>query len=409
MRAALAFACLTLAGCAGAPSATTPPTARAVDAAPAQSGPLTLTLASYADLPGWTDGNQRASLDAFLVTCARFERLEDGQSVGPAYAGAAGPWKAACAEAVDVPEADVAARSFFEARFTPVALGSPDGPTGMTTAYYEPEIEARRTPQFPYTEPMLKRPANLEVVDAPAYDTYARGVRQEVFYRQPSGALTLAPPRGALRRDARLGDAIAYGKISDVVFLQIQGSGRLSFPDGSSARAAYAANNGRPYSSIARHMANESILPIERASNGRMKAWLDGANPAEAGRIVDMNDRYVFFRELPLGPNPSGPIGAAGRPLTDNASIAIDTAWHVHGATFWIAPAGEGAPSPRLAVAQDTGGAIKGPLRADLYFGTGDAPGAAAARVRHQSRWWALVPNAVAAGLPIGASAEPAA
>jgi len=280
MRAALAFACLMLAGCAGAPTATPPTITPGDDVSAVQSGPLTLSLAAYADLPGWAGGDHRAALDAYRNTCSRFERLEDGQSIGPAYAGEAGPWKAACAAAAGVGATDAAARAFFEARFTPVSLRAPDGPTGLTTAYYEPEIEARRTPQFPYTEPMLKRPANLEVVDAPAYDTYARGVRQEVFYRQPSGALTLAPPRSALRRDARLGDAIAYGKISDVVFLQIQGSGRLSFPDGSRARAAYAAHNGRPYNSIARNMADEGILPISRASNSRMKAWLDSAAPA---------------------------------------------------------------------------------------------------------------------------------
>lgn len=392
MRAALAFVCLAAAGCAGAPEPEAPVSPPVVAA-----GPLRLTPATFVEMPGWEAGNQAAALSAFLATCPRFARRGDAEDVGPPYAGAAGPWKAACAEAAAVASGD--ARAFFERRFTPVALTAPDAETGMTTAYYEPEIEARRTPQYPYVEPLVKKPENLEVLEAPAYDTYARGVREEVFYRQPNGAFTLAPPREDVRAHATLGDAIAYGRLSDVVFLQIQGSGRLSFPDGSRARAAYAANNGRAYSSIARNMADAGVLPIERASNANMKAWLDAAPRADADRIVNMNARYVFFQETPIGSEATGPTGAAGVPLTDGASIAIDTAWHVHGALFWIAPEGEGAPAARLAVAQDTGGAIKGPLRADLFFGTGDAAGAAAATVRHQGHWWALVPNAVAAAL----------
>jgi membrane-bound lytic murein transglycosylase A len=390
MRLTSAFACLLLAGCAAtapaAPPSETP-----------QQGPLALTAARFATLPGWAAGDHGAALAAFLATCPRLERRGDAEPLGPPYAGAAGPWKRACADARDV-TGDAAARAFFEARFTPIALAAPDGAaTGLATAYYEPEIEARPTPAWPYLEPLLRRPANLEVVEAPAYDTYARGVREEVFLREPSGALTLAPPRGAIRRDARPEDTIAWAKLSDVVFLQIQGSGRLVMPDGARLRAAFAATNGRPYGSIARALAEAGEMPLERASNDRIKAWLDAAAPADADRIVDANPRYVWFAPEPLTAESRGPRGAAGVPLTDGASIAIDPAWHAYGGAFWIAPEGQGAPPPRLTVAQDTGGAITGPLRADLYFGAGEAAGAAAARVRHQARWWALVPAEVAA------------
>ncbi|MGD2133967.1 MAG: MltA domain-containing protein [Maricaulaceae bacterium] len=374
--------------CASAPPESPP-------AAPAQIeiAALGVAPADFADLPGWLDGAHERALAAFVESCDRFSARPDDAPVGPPYAGAVGPWKAACADAASVPLGRDAARAFFEARFEPVALTAADGAQeGLTTAYYEPEIEARRAPEPPFTEPMLRAPYNLVVLESPAIDTYARGVRREAFIREPDGAFTLAPPRGAIRRDALAVDAIGYGRLSDVVFLQIQGSGRLVFPDGARVRAAFAATNTRPYSSIARDLAATGAMPLESASNARVKAWLDAADPVDADAVVNANERYVYFREEALGPSPPGPRGAAGAPLTGHASIAIDPDWHAYGTLFWIAPAGEDAPAARLGVAQDTGGAITGPLRSDLFFGTGEAAGEAAAQVRHRTRWWALVP-----------------
>jgi membrane-bound lytic murein transglycosylase A len=399
MRLAPAFAALLLAGCA-APAAPDSSLPEPPPPGPAPVSALSLTRSTYTELPGWDAGRQDAALSAFRASCPRLARRGDDEPVGPPYAGLAGPWKRACADAEPLVAANpAAARAFFEARFLPVALAAPASATGLVTAYYEPEIEARRSPEPPFTEPLLRRPADLVVVEAPAYETYARGVREEVFLRAPGGALTLAPPRGAIRRDARPGDAFAYARLSDVVFLQIQGSGRLTFPDGTRLRAAYAATNGRPYASIARHLADAGVMPLDRASNANIKAWLDAASRADADRIVDRNERYVFFAPEPLDAESPGPRGAAGAPLTEGASVAVDPAWHVYGALYWIAPEGQAAPPPRLGVAQDTGAAITGPLRADLFFGTGETVGAAAARVRHQARWWALVPIEVADGL----------
>jgi membrane-bound lytic murein transglycosylase A len=184
---------------------------------------------------------------------------------------------------------------------------------------------------------------------------------------------------------------VAYGRLSDVVFLQIQGSGQLAFPDGTRLRAAFAATNGRPYSSIARALADSGALPAGQATNANVKAWLDAAPPKEADRIVDRNERYVYFALEPAAER--GPRGAAGIPLTEHASIAVDPDWFAYGTLAWIASEGEGAAEPRLGVAQDTGAAITGPLRADLFMGSGEAAGEAAARVRSRARWWALTPR----------------
>lgn len=384
----LSFSALLLAAC------TTAAPSGPVEAPVVPPGqPLALTPARFSDLPGWSAGRHADALAAFLATCPRFERRADGDLLGPSYAGEAGPWKRVCRAAATVPTGDpLAAKAFFERELGVLRLASAEGPTGLSTAYYEPEIEARRTPVHPYTEPLLRRPEGLETVGAPTLYP-ERTAREEVFIRQPSGALALAPPRSDIRAGATSADAIAYGKLSDVVFLQIQGSGRLRFPDGSLERAAFAATNGRPYGSIATALAEAGLMPIEQASNARIKAWLDAADPAQADRIVDANERYVWFVSEALGAQPAGPRGAAGVPLTEGASVAVDPRWHVYGALMWIAPEGEGAPAPRLAVAQDTGGAITGPLRADLYFGSGEDAGDAAARVRHQSGWWALAPR----------------
>jgi membrane-bound lytic murein transglycosylase A len=352
--------------------------------------PLSLAPASFSDLPGWSAGRHDAALEAFRASCPRLERRGDRDLLGPSYAGEAGPWKRVCHAAEIIGPGE--ARAFFEREFGVLRIASEDGETGLATAYYEPEIEARRAPSHPYTEPLLRRPEGLEVVGAPTLYP-ERTAREEVFIRRPSGALALAPPRGDIRAAATPADAIAYGKLSDVVFLQIQGSGRLRFPDGTLERAAFAATNGRPYSSIARALADAGVMSIEQASNDRIKAWLDAADPATADRMVDRNERYVWFAAEPLGPNPAGPRGAAGAPLIEGASVAVDPRWHVYGTLLWIAPEGEGAPPPRLGVAQDAGGAITGPLRADLFFGSGETAGRAAAQVRHQARWWALAPR----------------
>src|SRR5262249_15014941 len=158
-------------------------------------------------------GRQDAALTAFLATCPRFASLDDHAPVGPAYAGVAGPWKRACSAAAVVHRDAASARAFFESAFTPWALEAEGADTGLVTAYYEPQIEVRWRRERPYLEPIIRAPANLETVAAPASDR-RRGVREEVFLRAPSGALTLAPPRKEIRRDARAQDVVAYGRLS---------------------------------------------------------------------------------------------------------------------------------------------------------------------------------------------------
>jgi len=190
-------------------------------------------------------------------------------------------------------------------------------------------------------------------------------------------------------------DAIAWMRPEDLFFMQIQGSGVLVFPDGSRKRAAYAGDNGKPFVGIARVMVRDGLLPQNGASGDAIRHWLSAHAGFEADQVMRKNPRYVFFR---MGEDAGGePLGAAGVPLPPGRAIAMDSTHHSFGVPYWIdaeAPSLAGAAPRyhRLAVALDTGGAIRGPIRADLYFGTGDAAGREAGRVKHVLRLARLVP-----------------
>lgn len=376
MRAWFAAAAVILAGaCAAAPDRTS-------DAASAPPTPVPEPgslqtgagpASPFVEPPGWATLDHAAARRTFLATCPRI--------------AARGPdWTQACAILAG-PEAALAPRSAFEAAFQTRDL-TPNGPGGRVTAYYEPIITARRSPLPPYDAPLHARPADLAELTVPSEG----GARREVVKQGPDGVYYLYDHRGEIARRIDT-PAIAWTRLSDKIFLQIQGSGRLAFPDGQQVRAAFDGHNGATYASIARALVAAGELPQGRASNAAIKAWLDRADPARARAIVDQNPRYVFFKATPLGDPTLGPPGAAQVPLSSASSIAVDPSHHPLGAVFVVAPVGVGAPASRLAVAQDTGGAILGPLRADFYFGTGPEVGDRAARISHQARWWALEPR----------------
>lgn len=379
---------LALVACASPPPPPPPPPPAPVG--PPPDARLLATRTVYGELPGWEASDHNAVLAAFLKSCPRFEAMPADQPLGFGSLGWVRDWRAACEEGALVQAGfGEGAQAFFEETFLPVRIAVASSGTGLTTAYYEPMIEARRTPYGPFDEPIIGLPADFEVVER----TNPDGTKTVDRYRRmEDGTLTPYPTREEI---TRLADgAFAWGKLGDVIFLQIQGSGRLHFADGTVMRAAYAAHNGRPYTSIVRTMIDLGILPKNGASNEAARAWLSGASYETARAVVNKNERYVFFSAEQI-PDPSiGPRGAANVPLTDHVSIAVDPTWHPYGALFYIAPQGEGAPTPRLAVAQDTGGAILGPLRADIYWGAGDQAGLDAGKIKHQARWWALVPRA---------------
>jgi membrane-bound lytic murein transglycosylase A len=282
------------------------------------------------------------------------------------------------------------ARRFFEANFR----ADPSPPEGVLTAYFAPEYPARRAPDGAFSAPVRARPANLKVVDAGLFDPAQAG-RPGAAFASDDGSLQPYPDRTAIESTPP-GKALAWMRPEDLFFLQIQGSGVLTFEDGKRLKALYAANNGRPFVGVANIMRDRGLLARENTSGEAIRAWLADHRGPDADEIMRLNPRYAFFSLAP--DDGRQPVGAANIPLPPGRAVAIDPAFHAMGELFWLdaeAPilAGAFPAYRRLVLSLDTGGAIKGDVRADLYLGLGAAAGAEAGRVRHTLRMFRLVPK----------------
>jgi membrane-bound lytic murein transglycosylase A len=345
---------------------------------PEPKAPVERTLPLSA-LRGWAGEDHAAALAAFQQTC--------GAARDPALARTC-----RSARAIGPLSADQA-RRFFEANFR----AEPSGPNGVLTAYFAPEYPARRAPDGEFSAPVRARPADLKVVDAGLFDAAQAG-RPGAGFDPGDGVLQPYPDRTAIEA-VPPGKALAWMRPEDLFFLQIQGSGVLTFEDGRRLKALYAANNGRPFVGVANAMRDRGLLARENTSGEAIRAWLADHRGPDADEIMRLNPRYAFFSLAP--DDGRQPVGAANIPLPPGRAIAIDPAFHAMGELVWLdaeAPilAGAFPAYRRLAVTLDTGGAIKGDVRADLYLGLGAAAGAEAGRVRHTLRMFRLVPKDVA-------------
>ncbi len=367
--AAIALVAALASACAGTVSAPVPPARHAPPAHP-RPAPVPAGL-SPTTLPGWDHEDHLAAFRAYVAGCGAARDTAGRASCARAKALASGP----------VSPSD--ARTFFETGFIVVAAGSADGPPGLLTAYFAPEYGARRTPDPEFDTPVLARPDDLVREGA------------TVSQRQPDGSLQPYPDRAALE-SAPSAAPLAWMRAEDLFFMQIQGSGYLTFEDGAQARAAYAADNGRPFTGIARPMADQGLLPRNGTSGDAIMAWLAAHRGPQARAVMDRNARYIFFR---LDPDDGGdPQGAAGIPLPARRAVAVDPASWRYGDLIWLSADAGGLPGARsgyegLVMALDTGSAIRGPVRADLYMGRGEAAGREAGSVRHPLRLWRLVPK----------------
>jgi membrane-bound lytic murein transglycosylase A len=347
-----------------------PPPATATPAPPAAPQP-----SGFAALPGWEAEDHAAALAAFRATC----------NVARDAAASAVCRRARALGPLD----DAGARRFLEANFRPEPLAD----SGLLTAYFAPVYEASPVRRGAFTAPVRARPADLVITDLSEIDASAPS-GQTLVGRLEDGRMEAYPDRAAIERKG-VGRVLAWMRPEDLFFLQIQGSGVLTFPDGSRRRAAFAAHNGRPFAGIARPMREKGLLKDSDTSGDAIRTWLADHRGREADAIMRLNPRYVFFTLT--DDDGRDPAGAAGVPLPAGRAIAVDTSRHGMGELFWIdasAPALTGAfPTYRRAVvALDTGGAIKGDVRADLYMGRGDAAGVEAGRVRHVLKMYRLAP-----------------
>jgi membrane-bound lytic murein transglycosylase A len=324
-----------------------------VQAAPVSSG----AMMPVAELPGWRDEDHVAALAALRAACqaAHDQRWLNVCARAPAYAD------------------ETTARTFFEANFRAVEVGG----AGRLTGYFMPVYEARTSQDDMFSAPVRPRPSDL-----PTADLSASG---RVIYADRSRIESRPAP-----------DALAWMRPEDLFFMQVQGAGVLTFPDGTRAKAVFAGTNGAPFVGIAAPMRERGLLADQDTSAGAIHAWLADHRGPEATAIMDGDPRYVFYSLT--ADDGLEPFGSAGVRLPAGRAAAVDPASHAMGELLWIdgetpTLAGAFPVYRRLVAALDTGGAIKGAVRADLYVGRGPAAGQEAGRIRHDLTLWRLTPR----------------
>ncbi|MCL3881649.1 murein transglycosylase A [Marivita sp. GX14005] len=306
------------------------------------------SILDFEELDGWAQDDHAAALAVFRNTC--------GDLDGP-------DWRSLCALAFDAADA----RQFFELFFRPVLIE--DGDDALFTGYFEPELNGSPVRTDRYRYPLFRMPP--EAQDARPWLT-----RREI--------LTSGVMEGRGFEIAWVDDPV------EKFFLQVQGSGRVRFPDGRVIRVGYGGANGHDYRSIGKELVRRGVYEAHQVSADVIKNWVR-RNPAEGEDLLFHNASYVFFREVSEVPADLGPLGAMNRSITPMRSIAVDPAFTPLGAPVWIEKDGR-SPMRRLMIAQDTGSAIKGAQRADVFFGTGDAAGLEAGTIRDPGRMVVLMP-----------------
>lgn len=370
-----------------APAPAPAPTPEPAPETTAPPAPRTLLRTAWSELPGWREDNHAEAMPALLLSC----RVLAKQAA----------WREVCETAAGVKGRE-AARAFFETYFAPYRVLSAEGSAeGFITGYYEPILRGSRKPSARHRFPLYALPDDMLVLDlgalTPEFSTAPRvrveGKRVVPYHTRAAIDGADGPLRG--KELAWVDDVI------DLFFLQVQGSGRIELEEGGVMRVGFAGHNGHPYRSIGRVLIERGELTLENASMQGIKAWAR-ANPGKLTDLLNQNPRYVFFRELPgAGANVSPP-GALGVPLTPLRSMAVDQRFvplgaPVHIATTWPNSA---KPLQRLMLAQDIGGAIRGAIRADFFWGAGEAAAREAGRMQEKLRMWVLLPHGHPAAAP---------
>ncbi len=352
----------------------------------------------YAELPDWENDDHALALTAFLKSCERvLFAAKSGALIGKAMASPAvlSACDAAGAQLTRKPER-AAAKAYFEANFTPhrILHGKPNG---VLTGYFEPLMDGALTKQGRYQTPIFKRPADLVTLIAEAQGDPSD--RAQTHARKTASGLQPYPTRAEIEGGALAGHGLelVYLKDSvDVFLMQVQGSGRIKLAEGGFMRVTYDGKNGHPYTSIGRLLADSGQLPADKVSLDAVARWLR-ADAERGGKTLQQNASYVFFREL-KGKEATAAIGVLEMPLTPGRSLAVDASIHALGMPIYVsAPTlthvQRGMAFNRLMIAQDVGGAIKGPERADIFFGSGEEAGKLAGITRHPGNLFALLPT----------------
>ncbi|MEP5759789.1 MAG: MltA domain-containing protein [Litoreibacter sp.] len=315
-------------------------------------------IIEFSDLEGWEADDHSAALAVFQNTCLDMKDAE---------------WRSLCALATSQPDA----KQFFELFFRPIVISHNED--ALFTGYFEPELKGSRYRGGQYQYPLYKKPP--EVKNGQQWAS-RRDIEEQRLL------------------DGRDLEIVYVNDPVDVFFLQIQGSGRIGLEEGGSVRVGYAGKNGHEYRSVGQELVRRGVYDAHQVSAQVIRRWVK-QNPEAGVELLRHNGSYVFFREVSEVPSDKGPLGAMNRSITPLRSIAVDPEYTPLGAPVWIEKQGA-SPMRRLMIAQDTGSAIKGPQRADIYYGTGDVAGQTAGRIKDRGRLVVLMPIQTAYALAPG-------
>ena len=356
------------------------------------------TPIQYSEIQGWTDDDHQAALSCFRVSARKLiDQAQSGfESLPPETKLPSAALIEIANQALEMPDADRdESRAFFENHFVPMRH---NGSGGFVTGYFEPEVPASRTYTADFSYPLYARPDDLVAVSD---ENRPAGFPPEnEFGRSSDGEILEYFDRGEIDAGALANRGLELAWVASAIeafFIHVQGSARLIFADGGKTRVSYAGKSGHPYTSIARILINSGELERETMTMQVLRHWLE-TNPARAGEMMARNRSYIFFQEVQTSDPEFGPIAAAGVQLTPGRSLAVDRRLHAYGVPVWIAT---GKPLPmadrpfeRLMIAQDTGSAIVGPTRGDLFIGSGHEAGLVAGEIKHKTEFIILKPAA---------------
>lgn len=355
---------------------------------------MELRAVTFADLPDWGGDDLQDFIPAFEKSCTKIAaRLPDEQFGVMESAGTYGDWQAICAGfAVMRERSTEKLKAFFEENFTPHEVRLGDDPRGLFTGYYEASLRGSRTKSDVNTVPLHARPDDLVMVDLGQFREELKG--QRIAGRVEGG--NLKPYES--RADIVAGNWPHQDKVLvwvddavDAFFVQIQGSGIVELEEGGVMRVGYAGQNGHPYYAIGRELIARGVLTKENVSMQSIRAWLE-ANPAQADEVMNTNKSYVFFQES----KEEGAIGAQGVALTAERSLAVDRTKISYGVPLWVdieKPEGAEGDIRKMMIAQDTGGAIIGAVRGDVFWGYGSRAESIAGAMKSGGRYWVMLPK----------------
>ncbi len=358
------------------------------------TGEIIFAPSSFVSLPNWGITDLSAARKSLINSCAAIIKKSANNFLSDKaqYAGRISDWLEVCNLAK---QNDISDREFFENYFQAWEVKTENSNTGRLTSYFEPVISGSFTPDNINSEALYEKPKDLLTIDLGDFDPSLRA--KTIVGRISGNNFIPYLKRGDINPTNT--KPIFYTNIGDAISLQIQGSGRINMNDGKQYRAIFTATNGQPFSSPASELIRRGIMELSQASAGNVKKWFETADPKLAREIINSNPRTVFYELQELKDPNVGPKGSQGVPLVAGGSMAIDPSYHAYGVPIFVSAYSgrikDTQNISRLVITQDTGGAIKGPIRGDLFWGTGVEAGLMAGKVNHDANFWVILPKKI--------------